>query len=289
MRDMTYGQIMREYELRLKKRLGQHFMLDPGLLASVSSIMVPDSSWVAVEIGAGLGTLTKELCLRAQWVYALELDKDLVEPVTAVTGSLTNLTWIWGDALKYDLSGKNLRLSYPRSPLVLCGNLPYYVTSEVLYSALIPRSEWKRISFVVQEEVARRMAEPPGSREFSRLSLWCQYRGSVVIERRIPRGAFVPPPDVDSCLVTIDIADEFPLTVEEEGVLNEISRVAFSQRRKTLLNTLAPLVGGKKELLSIEDISSIPLSKRPEELSLEEYIALAKGLTSIVPQGTKPQ
>ena len=110
-----------------------------------------------------------------------------------------------------------------------------------------------------------------------------------MIERRIPRGAFVPPPDVDSCLVTIDIADEFPLTVEEEGVLNEISRVAFSQRRKTLLNTLAPLVGGKKELLSIEDISSIPLSKRPEELSLEEYIALAKGLTSIVPQGTKPQ
>ena len=287
MSDTSYGQIMREYELKLKKRLGQHFMLDPNLLKTISSIMVPGNSWVAVEVGAGLGTLTRALCERAQWVYALELDRDLIEPVAAVTGSIANLTWIWGDALKYDLTGKSLRQSHPQSPLVLCGNVPYYVTSEVLYSALIPRSEWKKISFVVQEEVGRRMAEPPGSRDFSRLSLWCQYRGSVTLERKIPRGAFVPPPEVDSSLVTIDIDERFPLTEEEEGVLNEISRAAFSQRRKTLLNSLAPLVGSKEALISVEDISSVSLKKRPEELSLEEYVALTKGLAPIFVQKHK--
>jgi len=287
MSDTSYGQIMREYELKLKKRLGQHFMLDPNLLKTISAIMVPGNSWVAVEVGAGLGTLTRALCERAQWVYALELDRDLIEPVAAVTGSIANLTWIWGDALEYDLTGKSLRQSHPQSPLVLCGNVPYYVTSEVLYSALIPRSEWKKISFVVQEEVARRMAEPPGSRDFSRLSLWCQYRGSVTIERKIPRGAFVPPPEVDSSLVTIDMSDRFPLTEEEEDILNEISRAAFSQRRKTLLNSLAPLAGSKQALISIENISSVLLKKRPEELSLEEYVALTKGLAPIFVQKHK--
>lgn len=284
MSDTSYGQIMREYEIKLKKRLGQHFMVDPNLLKTISAIMVPGNSWVAVEVGAGLGTLTRALCERAQWVYALELDRDFTEPAAAVTGSIANLTWIWGDALKYDLTGKSLRQSHPQSPLVLCGNVPYYVTSEVLYSALIPRSEWKKISFVVQEEVARRMSEPPGSRDFSRLSLWCQYRGSVTIERRIPRGAFVPPPEVDSSLVTIDMYDRFPLTEEEEDILNEISRAAFSQRRKTLLNSLAPLVGSKQALISIENISSVPLKKRPEELSLEEYVVLTKGLAPIFVQ-----
>ncbi|MGB4327216.1 MAG: 16S rRNA (adenine(1518)-N(6)/adenine(1519)-N(6))-dimethyltransferase RsmA [Bacillota bacterium] len=278
MDDKTYGQVMREHGVKLKKRFGQHFMLDPVLLANVASIMVPDHSWVALEAGAGLGTLTKELCERAAWVYAVEIDTDLREAVAEVTASLTNLTWIWGDILALDLSGRTLRESHPESPLVLCGNLPYYVTSEVLYSALIPRSEWQKIAFVVQEEVGMRMAQPPGSRDFSRLSLWCQYRGKVTIERKIPKGAFVPAPEVDSCLVSIEIFDDFPLTEEEELVLDEISKRAFSQRRKTLLNTLSPVVGTKEKLLSISEISSIDLSKRPENLSIEDYVVLAKGL-----------
>jgi 16S rRNA (adenine1518-N6/adenine1519-N6)-dimethyltransferase len=282
MLNQTYGEVMKEYGVRLKKRLGQHFMTDPGLLNTVASLMVPDNKWVALEIGAGIGTLTKQLCQKAKWVYALEIDRELEEPVAKTTGSLQNLTWIWGDALKFDLSGRFIQDNHPESPLLLCGNLPYYVTSEVLYSALVKRSEWSRLVFVVQEEVGRRMAEPPGSRDFGRLSLWCQYRASVQIERKIPRGAFMPPPDVGSCLVSLDVFPEFPLTTVEEKVLDEISRKAFSQRRKTMLNSLSLLAAGKEELLRLGDDYSVDLYKRPEDMAIADYVVLAKAMTPLV-------
>ncbi|MGI6620994.1 MAG: 16S rRNA (adenine(1518)-N(6)/adenine(1519)-N(6))-dimethyltransferase RsmA [Bacillota bacterium] len=283
----TYSQIMREYGVRLKKRLGQHFMTDPGLLASVAGAMVPGHDWVAVEIGAGLGTLTRELCARARWVYALEIDRELEPAVLDITADFANLTWIWGDALKHDLSGYTLRQAYPTTPLVLCGNLPYYVTSEIVYSALVARPAWNRLAFVVQDELGRRMVESPGSREFGRLSLWCQYRSKVKVERKIPRGAFLPPPKVDSCLVTMEVYREFPLAAHEEEVLDVISRRAFSQRRKTLLNSLLPLFHSKAQLRELADKCGIDLSKRPEDMSMSEYVTLARAATPHIAQNLR--
>jgi 16S rRNA (adenine1518-N6/adenine1519-N6)-dimethyltransferase len=282
MKNTSYGQVMREYGVRLKKRLGQHFMTDPGLLNTIASLAVPDKSWVALEIGAGLGTLTRELCKRSKWVYALEIDRELEGPVSGTTHSLSNLTWIWGDALKFDLSGQSTRKEHPESPLLMCGNLPYYITSEVLYSALVSRSVWSRLVFVVQEEVGRRMAELPGSRDFGRLSLWCQYRAKVKVEKKIPSGAFMPPPDVGSCLVSLEVFPEFPLTEEEEAVLDEISRKAFSQRRKTMLNSMSLLVEDKDKLLRIGDACSVDFSKRPEDITIAEYVTLAKALFPMI-------
>ena len=282
MKNISYGQVMKQYGVRLKKRLGQHFMTDPGLLNTIASLAVPDKSWVALEIGAGLGTLTRELCKRSKWVYALEIDRELEGPVSGTTHSLSNLTWIWGDALKFDLSGQSIREEHPESPLLMCGNLPYYITSEVLYSALVSRSVWSRLVFVVQEEVGRRMAELPGSRDFGRLSLWCQYRAKVKVEKKIPSGAFMPPPDVGSCLVSLEVFPEFPLTEEEEAVLDEISRKAFSQRRKTMLNSMSLLVEDKEKLLRIGDACSVDLSKRPEDITIAEYVTLAKALFPMI-------
>ncbi len=282
MKNTSYGQVMKEHGVRLKKRLGQHFLTDPGLLNTIASLAVPDKSWVALEIGAGLGTLTRELCKRSKWVYALEIDRELEGPVSGTTHSLNNLTWIWADALKFDLSGQSIRREHPESPLLMCGNLPYYITSEVLYSALISRPVWSRLVFLVQEEVGRRMAELPGSRNFGRLSLWCQYRSKVKVEKKIASGAFMPPPDVGSCLVSLEVFPEFPLTDEEEMVLDEISRKAFSQRRKTMLNSMSLLVEDKDKLLRIGDACSVDLSKRPEDITIAEYVALAKALFPIV-------
>ncbi len=279
MKNTSYSQIIRKYGVRLKKRLGQHFMTDPKLLSAIAATMVPADDWVAVEVGAGLGTLTKQLCSRARWVYALEIDKELEPAVSDNLACFSNLTWIWGDALKFDLSGQTLRQTYPAAPLVLCGNVPYYVTSEIVYSALVGRPAWNRLAFVVQDELGRRMAEPPGSREFGRLSLWCQYRAKVKVERKIPKGAFLPPPKVDSCLVTMEVYDEFPLNEEEELVLDEISRKAFSQRRKTLLNSLAPLFGSKRKLFELGDEHGVDLSKRPEDLTIDKYVTLARAAT----------
>ncbi len=280
MTDISYGQIMSEYGIRLKKRLGQHFMVDPGLLRSIAEHMVPDQPCVVVEVGAGVGTLTRELCNRARWVYALEIDRTLESAALRITRDIPNLSWVWGDVREYDLSGAKIKSAYPTMPLVLCGNLPYYITSEIIYSAFINRSLWNRLSFVVQNEHGQRMTELPGSRQFGRLSLWCQYRSKVTMKRKIPPKAFLPPPKVDSCLINMDVYDEFPLNLQEEEMLDRVSRKVFSQRRKTIANSLVPLVGGKDKLLQLGCKYEIDLTKRPEEMTMIEYITLAKVLTS---------
>lgn len=273
----AFGQILSEAKVFPKKRLGQHFMTDPRLLGSIASVIVPDNSWVAVEVGAGIGTLTRELCQRARWVYALEVDRDLEEAVAQSCAGLTNLTWVWGDALEYDLSGNAARKMHPDAPLVLCGNLPYYITSELLYSALVKRPQWSRMGFVVQEEVGERMAAPPGG-DFGRLSLWCQYRGTPRIERRIPRGAFLPRPDVGSCLVVLEMRSSWELSEEQESLMDVVSRAAFSKRRKTLLNGLQPLYHDKAALASAISACGIDPDRRPEELGVWGFLRLAKGL-----------
>ncbi len=275
----TYGQILKDTGVFPKKRLGQHFMTDPRLLDSLSQVMLPlGRSWVAVEIGPGIGTLTRELCKRAQWVYALEYDRDLQEASRQVLGDLTNLTWVWGDALQYDLSGAATKKTHPDRDLALCGNLPYYITSQILYSALVKRCFWTRMGFVVQEEVGQRMAGPKGSGNFGRLSLWCQYRGAVKIVRRIPGGAFLPRPDVGSCLVTLDLYPESPLTEPEEEFMDTLSRAAFSTRRKTLLNGLSPLFPDKKALSEALSSSGIDPGCRAEDIGVAGFVTLARAL-----------
>jgi 16S rRNA (adenine1518-N6/adenine1519-N6)-dimethyltransferase len=160
----------------------------------------------------------------------------------------------------------------------LCGNLPYYVTSELLYSGLVKRCHWNRMAFVVQQEVGERMAAPEGTRDFGRLSLWCQYRAQVAVEKRISKGSFVPRPDVGSCLVTLQIKPEFPLTPQEEVLLDEVSRAAFSKRRKTLLNGLHTLVPDKDLLLAIFSAAAIDPGRRPEDLRVAEFVALVKAI-----------
>ena len=273
-----FGQILREAKISPKKRLGQHFMTDPRLLGSIASVIIPDNSWVAVEVGAGIGTLTRELCDRASWVYALEKDRDLEEAFYESAKGLKNLTWVWGDALEYDLTGNSARDAHPDAPLALCGNLPYYITSELLYSSLVKRSEWSRMGFVVQEEVGERMIAVPRSGDFGRLSLWCQYRADVKIERKISKGAFLPRPEVGSCLVTLSIQESFELTEEEEFVMDTLSRAAFSVRRKTLLNGLLPLYPDKPALESSIIACGINPNRRPEELGVEGFMRLARGL-----------
>ncbi len=275
----SYGQILRDYGILPKKRLGQHFMIDPALLRSIAALMLPEEgSYVAVEVGPGIGTLTRELAARAKRVYALEMDRDLAPALERTLAGQTNLQVIWGDALDFDLTGETVSWENPGAPLALCGNLPYYVTSEIMYSALIKRCCWSRMAFVVQEEVGDRMAAAPGGREFGRLALWCQYRARVAVEKRISKGSFVPRPDVGSCLVTLQLRPDFPLAVEEEGMLDRISRAVFSKRRKTLQNGLREVVPDREVLANILEESGIDPSRRPEDLSIDEFVRLTRAV-----------
>ncbi|MGI6667791.1 MAG: 16S rRNA (adenine(1518)-N(6)/adenine(1519)-N(6))-dimethyltransferase RsmA [Bacillota bacterium] len=274
-----YGQILREFEVSPKKRLGQHFMIDPGLLRTVATLMLPDGfAWVALELGSGIGTLTRELCGRAEWVYAVEKDRDLSGAAARMTGSLPNLTWIWGDALEADLTGDGLRQDHPESELALVGNLPYYLTSDLLYRALIPRTPWRRLAFVVQEEVGERMAGRAGTGDFGRLSLWCQYRAEITLEKRLPAGCFVPKPDVGSCVVSLDMRDYFPLSEEREGFLDAVSRSAFSKRRKTLANGLTEVIPDKEAVIAALRNAGVDPAARPQDLGVKGFVTVVEAL-----------
>jgi 16S rRNA (adenine1518-N6/adenine1519-N6)-dimethyltransferase len=275
-----YGDIFKEHHVLPKKRLGQHFMADPGLLRSIAEIMVPNSNYVVLELGAGAGTLTRELCHRARWVHAIEMDRDLQGVASRITSSLDNLSWSWKDALETDLLGRDLALSYPEAPLSLCGNLPYYITSEILYRSLIPRSNWARMGFVVQLEVGERICARWGTKDYGRLSLWCQYRAKVSLEKKIPRGAFWPRPDVESCLVTLELMQNFPLDEDQEALMDALSKAAYSQRRKTILNGISTVLPHTPRFTLSEAIkaSGLDPERRPESFGPDDFVTLTRAL-----------
>jgi 16S rRNA (adenine1518-N6/adenine1519-N6)-dimethyltransferase len=274
-----YGQVLSEFQVSPKKRLGQHFMIDPGLLRTIATLMLPEgSSWVALELGAGIGTLTRELSPRAEWVYAVEMDRELAGASTRMTDSLSNLTWVWRDALLMDLTGHTLRDKHPGNQLALVGNLPYYITSEIIYRALIPRTSWSRLAFVVQEEVGERIAGQAGTKHFGRLSLWCQYRAEIVLERRLSRGSFIPKPDVGSCVVSLSMRDSFPLSEEKERFLDAVSRSLFSKRRKTISNGLDDVLPDKDAVIAALKSSGVDPSRRPEDLGVQGFVAVTEAL-----------
>lgn len=277
--NQEFRDIISSSNVVLKKRLGQHFMLNTRLLESLAQEMVPDDSCVALEIGSGIGTLTRALCRVASHVVAVEKDHTLTEAAGKVCAGISNLTWVWGDALEQDLTGASLHELFKGAPLVLCGNLPYYISSEVLYRALVPRSKWRRLAFVVQKELGQRMAAPAGTHEFGRLSLWCQYRGKVRMVRTISKSAFLPPPDVNSCLVVIEMNAEFPLDENQEQVLDQLSRAAFSQRRKSFRKACADLAHdvAPEEVMAAAGIDP---GARPEHVSVEQWISVVRMITS---------
>jgi 16S rRNA (adenine1518-N6/adenine1519-N6)-dimethyltransferase len=161
-------------------------MIDPALLQAIARLMVPqEGSYVAVEIGAGIGTLTSELAARVRKVYALEMDESLAPSLARTTGHLPNVQVIWGDALRFDLSGESTSAENPNAPLLLCGSLPYYITSEILYSALCGAKQVDQAGVCGSGGGWRAYGRSPGSKDFGRLSLWCQYRAYVAVEKKI--------------------------------------------------------------------------------------------------------
>lgn len=290
----SLGRLLGAAGIAPKKRLGQHFITDRNLLRKLAELMIPGPGFSAVEVGAGAGTLTSELSKLALRVIAIEIDtrlKPVVEEMHFTSGG--NVSWIWGDVLQIDLEKLvSSTRSEGETSWVLCGNLPYYLTAELLYKVLIPRTSFSRLAFLVQKEVAERMAASPGGRDFGRLSLWCGYRGTVRIQRRVPRHVFSPPPRVDSCLVTLDFHRSFPLKPSEEQSLDEISRHAFAQRRKTIANALKEMFEEKKSLLSALEEAGISPDSRPEQIPLEAYIRLARLMSTLrvstAPEGEVP-
>jgi len=264
--------ILREYDIRPSKRFGQNFLIDQNIKNKIIESIKLDREDIVLEIGPGLGALTQDLCRKVKKVIAVEKDKRLYDFIKKNI-FLDNLESINKDFLDYEF--KNIT-----SKLIVVGNLPYSISSPILNHIINNRGHIKSIYITVQTEFGERLAALPGSKDFSSLSCYAQFYGDPKILFKIPRGVFLPAPEVDSSFLKISFEKQIDGSVDQE-MLFKIIRSSFEKRRKTILNSLASsgIFKSKKDTLIYLTKAHISPDRRPETISLEEFIAFASALT----------
>lgn len=277
---MDIKALLRELELRPRKRLGQNFLTDRGVLKQILAAAEISSEDDVLEIGAGLGMLTEALAERAQRVVAVEVDEGLVAILRARLESLPNVRVVLGDILSLDIANLMREGNAPEaSPYKVVANIPYYITSAVLRHILEASVRPQLIVLMVQKEVAQRVVAGPG--QMSLLAVSVQFYGLPRLVARVPARAFYPAPKVDSAIVRIDPHRQLPIEDGEIAAFFEVVRAGFAQRRKQLRNALAHGLS-----LPRDDVSramgraGIEERRRAQSLSLADWVALHRALNA---------
>jgi 16S rRNA (adenine1518-N6/adenine1519-N6)-dimethyltransferase len=260
--------LLKQYGLRADKKLGQNFLSDPFALEAIAAAAEIQPSDTVLEIGPGLGSLTRYLAVSAREVIAVELDADLILPLEAVTRPYDNVQIVHGDILK--IPPKEL---VSEAGYLVVANIPYYITSAIIRHLLENDPKPRRIVLTIQKEVADRICAGPG--DMSLLALSVQVYGKPRIAARIPAGAFFPPPKVDSAVLCVDIYEAPKIQTELLDTFFKLIKAGFSQKRKTLRNSLSSGLhipaAEAEDLLSKANIDPM---RRAETLSIEEWQAL---------------
>jgi 16S rRNA (adenine1518-N6/adenine1519-N6)-dimethyltransferase len=274
LRALNVPALLRQFNLHPDKSLGQNFLVDEGALAKVAGAAEVGVEETVLEIGPGLGSLTRHLAVAARRVVAVELDEGLLPALTAVLKPYPNVEVIQGDILNLSPLALGLPPGYK-----VAANIPYYITSAVIRHLLEAESHPARVVLTVQREVAERLCAKPG--EMSVLAVSVQFYSVPRIVGRIPAGAFYPRPNVDSAVVRLDVLPRWAVDVQDSETFFRVVKAGFSQKRKQLRNALS---GGLQ--LSAEQVEAwlaragLDLRRRAETLALEEWGALCAALPS---------
>jgi len=256
--------ILREYNIRPSKRLGQNFLIDQNIKNKIIDSIQLKKEDAVLEIGPGLGALTEDLSKKVSAFIAVEKDKRLYSFLLDKIGSgLIN-----EDILKYEFKDIS-------SKLAVVGNLPYSISSPILNKLINNRARIKSLYATVQAEFGERIVALPGTKDYGSLSCYVQFYGDPKILFKIPRGAFLPAPEVDSCFLKIDFEKQIDASIDQE-LLFKIIRSSFEKRRKTILNSLASsgIFKSKEDALSCLRKAQISPERRPETISLQEFAKL---------------
>lgn len=258
---------------RARKRFGQNFLHDDQIIDQIVSAINPQNGQNLVEIGPGLGALTEVVCESVDRLNVIELDRDLAAKLVThpFYGKKLNITQ--ADALKFDFS----TLAVPGQKLRVFGNLPYNISTPLLFHLFTFAPFIEDMHFMLQKEVVERLAAVPGSKDIGRLSIMAQYYCSVRPVLHVPPEAFNPPPKVDSAVVQLVPHAVPPVEVSNPATLARVCTLAFGQRRKTLRNCL-------KDVFSDEQFSQVEIepSARAETLSLEQFARIANLVDSTI-------
>ncbi|XMB86431.1 16S rRNA (adenine(1518)-N(6)/adenine(1519)-N(6))-dimethyltransferase RsmA [Mycoplasmatota bacterium WC44] len=265
--------ILQRYNLSAKKKFGQNFLVDQNILANIVEGAKIDKDTIVVEIGPGLGALTEQLCKKAKEVIAYEIDPDMVQVLGDTLADYDNLTVINKDVLKDDLSLLEDR------KITVVANLPYYITTPILFKFLESTLDVERYVVMMQKEVALRFTGNVNTKEYNALSIAIQYKTKAEVLFNVSKEVFVPKPNVDSAVVMLETHKSAPVTISNEDWFFKIVKSSFSQRRKTLANNLKSTLGIDKEIVhnALIQIGKNENS-RAESLDINDFAELSKVL-----------
>lgn len=270
--------VLSRHGFSFSKGLGQNFLINPTVCPRMAEMGNAQSGWGMIEIGAGVGVLTAELAQRADKVVCIEIDSRLLPILDETLAEYDNIKIVNQDVLKVDLH-KLIAEEFPNMPVAVCANLPYYITSPIIMNLLESRLPISSLTVMVQKEAAQRICAMPGSREVGAVSIAVRYYCEPKVLFQVSRGSFMPAPDVDSTVIRLDIRKQPAVDVKREEDFFRVVKAAFSQRRKTLSNTLSSgLSMNKTQIAELLERAGVASNLRAEQLSMQQFADIANAL-----------
>ena len=274
----TIKDILSRHGFTFSKSLGQNFLINPSVCPRMAEFSGAGKGVGVIEIGPGIGVLTNELCKLADKVVAIELDKRLLPVLEETLGEYDNLKVVNADVLETDLH-KLIEEEFSGMEVVVCANLPYYITSPVIMKLLEDKLPISAITVMVQKEAAQRICAEVGSRQSGAVTVSVNYYAKPEMLFSVSAGSFMPAPKVDSAVIRLNVLDEPPVKVNDEKKLFSVIKAAFSQRRKVISNSLSSgLSLDKSKTAEVLEKSGVPLNARAEKLSLQNFADIANNL-----------
>lgn len=273
----TINKILSRHGFTFSKALGQNFLINPDICPAMAESLNTDEHTGVIEIGPGIGVLTKELCKTSAKVISIELDKRLFPVLKETLGETENLEIIEGDALKLDLKTLIKEKFADMQQIKVCANLPYYITSPIIMKLLESRLPIDEIVVMVQKEAADRLCAEIGSKECGAVTIAVNFFAYAEKLFDVGRESFMPSPKVDSAVIRLLIRKSPPVEVESEKHFFEIVKAAFAQRRKTAVNCLSNGLGISKDK-AVAALNEIGKNEkdRAEKFTMEDFAALSR-------------
>lgn len=269
--------VLQKYQFNFQKKFGQNFLIDTHVLDKIILAAGITKEDMVLEVGPGIGTMTQYLCENAKRVITVEIDKNLIPILEDTLSEYDNVSVINQDILKLDIN-KIVEEENQGRPIKVVANLPYYITTPIIMGLFESHVPIDNITVMVQKEVADRMQEGPGTKEYGALSLAVQYYAETYIVANVPPNCFMPRPKVGSAVIRLTCHKNPPVQVKDERLMFRMIRASFNQRRKTLINGLnnsSDISFTKEEIAAALNEMGISATIRGEALSLEQFAQLS--------------
>lgn len=268
--------ILHRFKLRADKKLGQNFLIDESVVRRIVEAAELTEADTVLEVGPGIGTLTQGLAESGASVVAVELDKRLLPVLDVTLEGYDNVRIVNGDILQVDIMEQVQKPDFK-----CCANLPYYITTPIIFAILEKRLPMERLVVMVQKEVAERMAAKPGSKDYGALSVAIQYFTEPEIAFIVPPSSFIPAPSVDSAVIVCKRRSTPPVEVCDENLFFRVVKAAFSLRRKMLSNSLKNMGIKGEQVNKWLELAGVDGKRRAETLSLEDFAALTNTFAQV--------